>query len=304
MRRLPLHAPILAFVTAIATTAIAVSGAVILPAPEPIPAALLKMADAERAFARRAREATVRQAFVDFFADEAIAFEPGPVPARESLRKRDAPQPAGFQLLWEPRLGDIATSGDLGYLTGPAEYINPGRPNTYSCYFSVWKRQSDGEFRVILDVGISTPEKTPFAPGFVRSPGVASWKGRETRAQAESSLMSADRALSSAIASQGASQAFGSVMHEAGRLNRRGAQPMSRDAAVAWLAREVTEMSSEPQKAESGASGDLGYTWGTHTTKGASGTVGSYYIRVWTRKADGTWQLVSDVITPPPPPSR
>lgn len=140
--------------------------------------ALLEMADAERAFARRARETTVRQAFIDFFADEAVGFGPDPEPAREALRKRDNPQPPGFELHWEPRLGDIAASADLGYLTGPAEYINAGKPNTYTCYFSVWKRQPGGEFRVILDIGVPTPEKTPFAPGFVRSDAVATWKGR------------------------------------------------------------------------------------------------------------------------------
>ena len=47
------------------------------------------MADTERAFAKRAADTTVRQAFIDFFADESIAFEPDPVPARESLRKRE-----------------------------------------------------------------------------------------------------------------------------------------------------------------------------------------------------------------------
>ena len=85
--------------------------------------------------------------------------------ARVDAQARTPPQPPGLELHWEPRLGDVAASGDLGYLTGPAEYVMPGKPNTYTCYFSVWKRQPDGEFRVILDIGVPTPEKTPFAPG-------------------------------------------------------------------------------------------------------------------------------------------
>src|SRR4029450_5857743 len=87
-------------------TGLSASGAVLPPRQSP-PAALLKMADTERAFARRAKEKPSRQAFIDFFAEESMAFEPDPVPARESMRKREAPpQPPGFQLLWEPRLGD------------------------------------------------------------------------------------------------------------------------------------------------------------------------------------------------------
>ena len=263
------------------------------------PPALLKMADTERAFAKRAADTTIRQAFIDFFADESIGFEPDPVPARESLRKREAPQPTGLELHWEPRLGDVAASGDLGYLTGPAEYVMPGKPNTYTCYFSVWKRQPDGEFRVILDIGVPTPEKTTFAPGLVRSAAVTSWRGHESREQSEASLMAFDKAFGASIAAKGASQAYASVMHEAGRLNRRGAQPMARAEGVAWLAREVSEMSSEPMKAETAQSGDLGYTWGRYSAKGPKATVSSYYVRVWTRKADGSWQLVSDVTTPP-----
>jgi ketosteroid isomerase-like protein len=269
-----------------------------------IPSALLKMADAERAFAQRARDTTVSQAFIDFFADESVAFEPEPVPARESLRKRQAaakPQPPGFQLLWEPRLGDVAASGDLGYLTGPAEYINPGRPNNYTTYFSVWKRQRDGEFRVILDIGIQTPEKTPFAAGFVRSPVTSAWKGTESRAQSEESLLAADRTFSAAIATKGPSAAFGEVMHPASRLNRNGLQPMTRTEAVAWLRREIKAMTSEPVKVETAAAGDLGYTWGRYTaTSAASVETRGYYVRVWTRKADGSWQLASDIVTLPP----
>ena len=287
------------FVTMLVMSLATVSAAIVRPAGT-LPRALQQMAETERAFARRARETTVRQAFIDFFADEAIGFGPDPEPAREALRKRNTPQPPGFELHWEPRLGDVATSGDLGYLTGPAEYVNPGKPNTYTCYFSVWKRQPGGEFRVILDVGIGTPAKTPFAPGLVRSAATTTWRGREPREQAEASLLAADKAFASAIASRGASAAFGGVMHEASRLNRPGQQPMTRRDAVAWLAREVTEMSSEPMKVETAESGDLGYTWGKLTAKGPTGAKSSYYIRVWTRRADGSWQLVSDIITPPP----
>jgi ketosteroid isomerase-like protein len=289
--------PALILATVVVTSLVAASAAIVQPGGT-VPRALHQMAETERAFARRAREVTVRQAFIDFFADEAVGFAPDPEPAREALRKRDTPQPPGFELHWEPRLGDVAASGDLGYLTGPAEYINPGKPNTYTCYFSVWKRQPDGEFRVILDVGIGTPAKTPFAPGLVRSAATASWRGREAREQAEASLLAADKAFASTIASKGASVAFGEVMHEAARLNRPGHQPMTRKDAVAWLAREVSEMTSMPMKVETAASGDLGYTWGRHTAKGPAGAKSSYYIRLWTRRADGSWQLVSDVITP------
>lgn len=300
MNRTVVSARIAAIAAAVLASAFASPAAILQPGGD-LPYALAQMAETERAFARRARETTVRQAFIDFFADEAVGFGPDPEPARDALRRQTTPQPPGFELHWEPRLGDVSASGDLGYLTGPAEYINPGKPNRYSCYFSVWKRLPDGQFRVILDIGANTPAKTPFAPGMVRSPAFATWKGQEPRERAEATLRAADEALAASIAARGASAAFAAVMPAAGRMYRNDVQPMTRADAVAWLAREVTAMTSTPMKAETAAAGDLGYTWGRHTTTRSSGAVSSYYLRVWTRRGDGVWQLVADITTPPPP---
>jgi ketosteroid isomerase-like protein len=269
-----------------------------------IPEALQQMADAERAFAKRAQQVSVREAFIEFFADESIAFEPDPSPAREGLRKDKRPQPEGFQLLWEPRFGDIAASGDLGYLTGPSETMVPGQPVRYGNYFSVWKRQADGQFRVILDVGGGTPEKPSYAAGLTRAGSNGAWKGSEPKAASEASLLSADKAFSMAASTEGAARAYAAVMHPEARFQRVGFQPMTtRGAAVAWLETHVKAWTTDPMKAETAAAGDLGYTWGkynvTPTTRPAHS---GYYVRVWTRKADGVWQLVAEVITPPPPP--
>jgi ketosteroid isomerase-like protein len=269
-----------------------------------IPPALQQMADAERAFAKRAQEVTVREAFIEFFADESVAFEPDPTPAREGLRKQTRPQPAGFQLLWEPRFGDIAASGDLGYLTGPSETIVPGQPTRYGNYFSVWKRQADGQFRVILDVGGAAPQKPSYAPGFTRAPSSGAWKGTEPRAASEASLLAADQAFSAAVATKGPGIAYESVMHPEARFQRMGFQPMTtRSAAVEWLKTHVKAWSTEPMKVETAAAGDLGYTWGKYNvTPTDRAAHAGYYVRVWARKADGAWQLVAEVITPPPPP--
>ncbi len=167
----------------------------------------------------------------------------------------------------------------------------------------MWKRQANGEYRVILDVGGGTPEKTAYAPGFTRASSAATWKGSEPKATSEASLVAADQSLSSAIASKGAGAAYASVMHPDARLQRTGFLPTTgRQASVDWLNAHVKAWSTEPIKAETAASGDLGYTWGKYNvtpTDRASYT--GHYVRVWTRNADGTWQLVYEITTPPPP---
>ncbi|MEZ5288320.1 MAG: hypothetical protein R2712_26660 [Vicinamibacterales bacterium] len=78
-----------------------------------IPPALAAMADAERAFSAHAAETNWRDAFIEFFADEAVNFQPDPGPARERLRTLPAPKPGTPTFQWEPRTGDVAASGDL-----------------------------------------------------------------------------------------------------------------------------------------------------------------------------------------------
>jgi ketosteroid isomerase-like protein len=277
-----------------------------LAAQSDVPPSLAKMADTERAFAKRAQEVSVREAFIEFFADESVAFEPDPSPAREGLRKQTQQPPAGFQLLWEPRLGDIAASGDLGYLTGPSETIVPGRPTRHGNYFSVWKRQANGEYRVILDVGGNTPEKAAYPPGFTRASATPEWKGKESKTASDASLLAADKTFSAAIADKGAAAAYLAVMAPSVHFQRMGYQPVrTRAAAAEWLSSHVKAWSTEPMKTETAASGDLGYTWGKYSvTPSERAAYSGYYVRMWTRKADGAWQLVAEVATPPPPPAR
>jgi ketosteroid isomerase-like protein len=268
-----------------------------------IPPALHTMADTERAFAKRAQEVTVREAFIEFFADEAVGFEPEPVPARESLRKSTRQQPPGFRLLWEPRFGDIAASGDLGYLTGPSETIVPDQPTRHGNYFSVWKKQSDGQYRVILDIGGGTPQQVSYAPGFTRAPSSGGWSGRETRAESEKSLLAADQTFSTAIAQRGPATAYTEALHPNVFFQRLGFEPMrTRQAAVEWLAKQVKDWKTEPVKVETAASGDLGYSWGKYrVTPVDRAAYAGYYVRVWTRDSQGAWHVVAEVATPPPP---
>jgi ketosteroid isomerase-like protein len=265
-----------------------------------IPSTLVEMANAERAFAKMASDQSIRDAFIEYFADESVNFNPTPGPARQRLKDNPKAFPPGMKLLWEPRVGDVAASGDMGYLTGPTEMSVPGKPAEYGNYFSVWKKQTDGKYRVILDIGANQPEKPAFADGFVRSAATATYKGEDTKAAAEAGLLAADKAFGAAIVSNGATAAYLATMHEAGRLHRSGYLSMtSAKAAAEWMTAHVKAMTSEPGRSETAASRDLGYTWGAFTmTSSTDQADKGYYIRVWTRRADGQWKVVADITEP------
>jgi ketosteroid isomerase-like protein len=193
-----------------------------------------KLVETERAFVQRAQQTNWRDAFLEYFADGIKGFEGEDVKAR--LRSRPAP-PKELEFWWEPRYGDISAAGDLGWLTGPVRtrlpQANGGKPD-FSNYASVWKRQADGTYKVIEDVGISTPEMPAFAPGFTRAPVASRYAGPEHGAAAEPSLARANQDLDAAL-QRSQAEAYQSAAASFARLHRQREMPIvGRDAIAKW----------------------------------------------------------------------
>jgi len=262
--------------------------------------ALDDMVRTEQRFAARARVVSWKQAFLEYFADSASGFDDDRVvPAKELFRKLPDP-PKDVQLIWEPRYGDIASSGDLGYLTGPVRRINPaingGRPQP-SIYASVWKRQPDGSFRVVMDMGLPTPAPVMFPPGFTRAPQTQRYARSTTVQAAVKSLRDTDAALTNA-SRRGQSEAYRGHLAEGARLHRPEVMPVvGEEAILTWLSGQPRYAAGESKFAETSMAGDLGYTYGTYTLDGTQASRG-FYVRVWSRGRDGVWRVALDVLQP------
>jgi ketosteroid isomerase-like protein len=65
-------------------------------------------------------------------------------------------------LTWTPVGADISTSGDLGYTYGNYEFRSKDKDGKrvvdHGKYTSIWKKQGDGSWKVVLDMGNSSPE--------------------------------------------------------------------------------------------------------------------------------------------------
>jgi ketosteroid isomerase-like protein len=278
--------------------------------PEVLPEPLTQMIETERAFAARALVVGWKHAFLEYFSPAAIGFVEGQAgSARDQIAKNPDP-PKDLQLIWEPRYGDVAASGELGYLTGPVQNIRPSREGgkpRYSNYASIWKRQRDGTFKVVMDVGINTPSAVPFPSGFTRAPH----KRRFTGDYDDSTppLGTADEVLNAALRTEQA-RAYRPHLAEGVRFHRQNRLPIVGQAAVSkWLASQPAMSSASSKFAESARSGDLGYTWGTYSIapqrtvtaqRGRSAQtlnveVG-FYVRVWVREMSGQWKVALDVL--------
>jgi ketosteroid isomerase-like protein len=265
-----------------------------------IPPDLAAMADTEREFAQTATVKGWRDAFLEFFADDAITFAPDVVPAKDGLRKQPSTPFSELELVWEPRLGDVAASGDLGWLTGPSTSLNHSVKDSaprYGCYLSIWRKEAHGRWRVFIDVGAGSPASVPFAPGLSRIAFDARYTGKDGKEEAGQRLVEADRDLNTQVA-QGAARAFASRVTPASRLHRPGFVPIvGADAIATWLEAHASAATAKDGAAEAAAAGDFGYTYGTFAIKAPTPQSG-VYLRLWSRDASGRWWLMVDVAQP------
>ncbi len=251
------------------------------------PQALPRMVASEKAFAAATAELGVRDGFLTFFADDAVQIQRGDtnvalVKAKDALAAQPLPQlPVPNQLLWEPFTGQVSSDGTLGWLTGAYVRFNQAQKTAVGqgAYFSVWKRQPNGTWRVWLDEGIQLPQIWQGASPFRAAPepdaGTAGRAG-ETIAEVERAVL-AERA------------AWEARLGADVRLHRNGVMPLvGREAVIAWASNQP-RVACTVVHAEQAGSGDLAVIIGGCESTGKSR---ASYVRVWKRHITGRWRIV------------
>ena len=259
---------------------------------------LERVVASERAFAARAQEVNARQAFVEFFAADAILYAPFPVPAFPRLR--EAPDWA-VNIQWRPVAAAISGAGDMGYTTGPSEYRRaPSEPPVgHGHYTSVWQRQADGRYLVRIDIGIENPAPPLRVADWsapARPPLNAVAVTPAQRAAALSALRELD-ARTGMAAQANARSAFEPVFAEDGRLHRGGRLPVvGRTQALADLGALDEAFAWSPEGAAVAESGDFGYVYGRGRTAGRTEAEPRdlVYLNIWQRRA-AEWRLIVHV---------
>ena len=123
----------------------------------------------DRAFADAARRDGIRAAFLAYAAPDATMFRDGvgpiggPAGGVEAIAKTfDGAPPATLE--WQPEEAIAAAGGDLGYTWGCWRYTpqqGDAKP-LVGHYLTVWRRQPDGRWRWLADIGNdAAPPKRP-----------------------------------------------------------------------------------------------------------------------------------------------
>jgi hypothetical protein len=254
--------------------------------------------EAERAFSARAQVVNARDAFVEYFAPDAVAFTPEPGPAFPGLT---AGPPWGVRIAWDPVDAGASCAGDLGWTTGNADFRNTadGPVIRRSYYASVWIRDAQGRWKVIADLGPGIP---------LDAAREAEWSAPRPQPPCRSSAAKPSRdelrqleGLLAAAAETDAVAAFGARLHPAVRLQRTGAAPVIGADAVRGALAAHPRLRQAPDGVGIADSGDLGYGYGRGSWLDAAGEQRFVYLQVWERVASG-WTLrliVQDAVRPP-----
>lgn len=280
--------------------AILALGAIARAADEKPSAAVRAIVESEGRFGQMAHDRSVRAAFLEFLADDAIVFGPGPVNGKKVWSERPE---STLDLIWQPIFAAIARSGDFGYDTGPAKWKKNRSDEKflgYGQFVSVWKKQRDGAWKVALDIGIENPQPTS-EPG----PPQTLVAGDVTK---DVDLVAARQALEkterdfAGMAKEDSLSALSAFASENIQAFREEMFPIIGKKAVVEMASAAHgPMSIQANGGDMSRSGDLAYSYGSYSIKRGDETERGNLVQIWQTDSAGAWKLVLDLEQKVPP---
>jgi len=106
------------------------------------------------------------EGYMSYYADDAVEV---PNDAEAIHGKANIAKTMGIlndknnQLTWTPVDAGISISGDLGWTSGTYEFRTKGKDGKpkveHGKYTTIWKKQPDGNWKVVLDMGNASAEK-------------------------------------------------------------------------------------------------------------------------------------------------
>jgi len=259
------------------------------------------MREAEQNFAKASVMYGRNAAFVENFADVSVLFTDKWITTGKQFSKDRKAAP--IVLKWEPEYMDIAGSRDFGFSTGPweAQEYRPGTPPLSTGYFlTVWKKEADGTWKVILDGGGTTPAKKDHKHSFsfpagadkaVLNPPVLNTGllSKELTDRENQFLFNWEKnpLLSTYTAYLAADS----------RMQLNGHLPTSNsDSINALIAHFDKTLLWNTAGSGAATSGDMGFTYGLLGTQGKPEITKGHYVRIWKKLPGAGWKIVMEMM--------
>jgi ketosteroid isomerase-like protein len=116
----------------------------------------------DKEFAQASLNKGAAEAFNMFLADDALQMPQGgePVKGRTNIYNDMLQSEGKSKLQWEPQFAEVAGSGDMGWTWGIYKVLDINNEIVLSNgkYVNVWKKQDDGAWKVVIDIGNKSPD--------------------------------------------------------------------------------------------------------------------------------------------------
>lgn len=108
----------------------------------------------DKAFSDMSREHGMKKAFIEYMDNEGILLRPDnlPIIGADAIDFLSQSNDTAFTLTWKPSAVEISASEDLGYTYGIYN-LHTADTVLNGTYVSIWKKQSDGKWKFVLDSG-------------------------------------------------------------------------------------------------------------------------------------------------------
>ena len=118
----------------------------------------LEIIAADKAMSDMAIQEGFNKTLLQYADDGVVKFQDGesPVIGNLALEKYWSGKTDTKNISWEPFKAEASSSGDMGYSLGNWKMTTPDT-TYYGNYYTIWKRQTDGTWKFVVDGGNNTP---------------------------------------------------------------------------------------------------------------------------------------------------
>ena len=115
-----------------------------------------EMIAAEISFSKFSELKGTRKALMEYIDSEGVLLRPNimPLVGADAIDFISQANDTAYTMIWQPKGGNIAGSGELGYTYGIYS-ITPKYKDSImqGTYINIWKKQADGTWKLLLDSG-------------------------------------------------------------------------------------------------------------------------------------------------------
>ena len=256
-----------------------------------------KVIDAEKSFNKLVERKGIKNAFLAVADPEGIVFKPDAVSITEFYNNID--KQAG-SLSWKPDFARISGNGDLAFSAGPYIYQNGKTDDdkVFGDYVSIWRNDSEGKFKLLIDLGIQHPEPEKEASTNFKSPEPDKKVAPSKDPFNGKKIILATDELFNHSLTISTLATYKEFLSLEGHYYFPGFDPLTgRERVMKFIDNEGISINAQTVNGGRSTSNDLAYTYGKARIKKGSIVSNFNYVRVWELDKNHKWNVLLEAFS-------